>query len=30
MNPKKVAKIIVENSLQIDTLNVTDVIIERV
>ena len=30
MNPKKVAKIIVANSLQIDTLNVTDVMIERV
>lgn len=30
MNPKKAAKIMVENSLQIDNLNVTDVIIERV
>ena len=30
MNPKKVAKVIVENTLQIDSLNVTDVMIERV
>lgn len=29
MNPKKVARVIVDNCLQVDTLNVSDIIIER-
>lgn len=30
MNPKKVARVIVDNSIEADTLNVSDIIIERV